>query len=101
MKNIMRLFAVFIVLLQLINISPSLIYANELLKEEQQETIIYKKYMYICIERFPKQRTAFRYTVGEGMVYGSLLDLGKVASTYAPSFGALVLLRLCRAKACP
>ncbi len=39
MKNIMRLLAVFIVLLQLINISPGLIYANEISEEEQQETV--------------------------------------------------------------
>ena len=48
-----------------------------------------------------KRKTAFRYTVGEGIAEGSLLDLGEVAGTYAPYFGALVPLRLCRAKACP
>ena len=37
---------------------------------------------------------------GAGSASGSLPGLGKVASTYAPYFGALVLLRLCRAKAC-
>lgn len=40
MKNIMRLLAIFIVLLQLINISPGLIYANGISEEEQQETVI-------------------------------------------------------------
>ena len=53
------------------------------------------------LEVFLKQQMACRYTVGEGIAYGSLPDLGKVASTYAPYFGALVLLRLCRAGACP
>ena len=33
--------------------------------------------------------------------YSSLLGLVKVAGPYAPFFGALVPLRLCRAKACP
>ena len=37
---------------------------------------------------------------GAGSVYSSLSGLGKVVSTYAPYLGALVLLRLCRAKAC-
>lgn len=39
MKNIMRLLAIFIVILQLISIPPSLIYANEISEEEQQEIV--------------------------------------------------------------
>ena len=53
------------------------------------------------IEIFQKQQMAFRYTVGAGRAYSSLLGLGKGAGTYALYFGALVPLRLCRAKACP
>ena len=37
---------------------------------------------------------------GADSASGSRPGLGKVASTYAPYFGALVLLRLCRVKAC-
>ena len=35
------------------------------------------------------------------MGWDSLPGLGKVVGPYAPYFGALVPLRLCRAKACP
>ena len=52
-------------------------------------------------ENLPKRQMASRYTVGADRAYGRLLGLGKVAGTYAPYFGALVPLRLCRAKACP
>ena len=49
---------------------------------------------------FSKRQAFFRYPVGGGISYSSLPGLGKVAGPYAPSFGALVPLRLCRAKAC-
>ena len=49
----------------------------------------------------PITKRVFRYTVGAGRADSSLMGLGKVAGTYAPYFGALVPLRLCRAKACP
>ena len=49
---------------------------------------------------FSKRQALFRYPVGGGISYSSLPGLGKVAGPYAPSLGALVPLRLCRAGAC-